>query len=120
MKINNYCVHDSDDDDSILDDIGDRAITGAGVYRPIERTCSLCGEPLVTRPELSLGICDVCRHDREDLDTETYVPVDVYMGTRGEYEITPQKSASFDDAEFDGYMYSHSPFPEDEDDLSRL
>lgn len=115
MKINTD-VPDFPNEDSIVDDIIRTSTTGVLVDRPAERTCSLCGEPLTTRPELNLGICDVCRHDREDLDTEAYVPVDVYMGTRGEYEITPQKPTSFDDVEFDQF----SEFPENEDDLSRM
>lgn len=115
MKIN-IDVLDFPNEDSVVDDIIGTSTKGVLVDRPAERTCSLCGEPLTTRPELNLGICDVCRHDREDLDTETYLPVDVYMGTRGEYEITPQKSTSFEDDEFDGFH----EFSEDEDDLPSM
>lgn len=82
--------------------------------RPAEKTCSLCGEPLTTKPELNLGICDVCKHEREDLDSAGYVPVDIYMLGRGEYETLSQRQINIDYIELD----EGHDFSEDADYLS--
>lgn len=78
--------------------------------RPVERTCGLCGEFLTTHQELRLGVCDVCRHDREDLVPEEFLEVDVYMQKRGEHESPLQESDSSED---DGFNEGLGDFEEE-------